>query len=104
MIFAVSAFENPRLRRKSVRSSPDRATICARAARMPDRNPAADASAKLSSAGAASAAKREAAYLEWRIVKPRTAPRPTAFGSDRPHAGRSLQIPSVRLPTSEFQA
>src|SRR4051812_24659208 len=68
MILAVSAFENPRLRRKSVRSPSDRATISARAARMPERNPAAEASAKLSSAGATSAAKREAAYLEWQIV------------------------------------
>src|SRR4051812_14050535 len=61
---AVSPFEKPRWRRKSDRSSSVRATIRARAARMPATKVEADESAKLASAGAASSAKREAAYFE----------------------------------------
>ena len=68
MILAVSGFEKPRRRRNSERSSSERATILRRAAWMPATKAEADESAKLSSAGAASSAKRDAAYLEWRIV------------------------------------
>lgn len=64
MILAVSAFENPRLRKNSARSSSARATICARAALMLLTNGAWLAFAKRVSAGIASVAKREAAYFE----------------------------------------
>ncbi len=66
-IFAVSAFEKPRFFRKLARSSSLRATIFSRAARMPSMNGAGEELAKRVSAGAASCAKRFAAYLECRI-------------------------------------
>lgn len=50
----VSAFENPRLRRKSCLSSSDRATIFSRAAQMPSMKGAGKDSAKRLSAGVAS--------------------------------------------------
>ena len=68
MILAVSAFENPRLRKNSVRSSSVRATICARAALMLFTNGAGLEFANRVSAGFASPAKREAAYFECRMV------------------------------------
>ena len=68
MIFAVSAFEKPRLRRNSLRSSSVRATIFSRAALMPLTKGIGEELAKRVSAGAASCAKREAAYFEWRMV------------------------------------
>ena len=68
MTFVVSDLLKPRLRRKSTRSSSVRATICARAALMPLTKRMGEESAKRFSAGAASWAKREAAYFEWRIV------------------------------------
>ncbi len=54
MIFAVSGFENPRLRRKVSRSSSDLATTRSRAALMPAMNGAGEELAKLFNAGAAS--------------------------------------------------
>gem|GEM_PF-4816952 len=67
MILPDSAFEKPRLRRKSARSSSLRATICCRAALMPFTKPCGEELANRVSAGAASWAKREAAYFECRI-------------------------------------
>jgi hypothetical protein len=68
MIRAVSAFEKPRLRRNSSRSSSVRATICARAAVMPSMKGRGEEFAKRVSAGVASCAKRDAACFECRIV------------------------------------
>ena len=68
MILAVSPFEKPRRRRKSLRSSSVRATMRSRATLMPLMKGMGDELAKFSSAGAASWAKREAAYLLWRML------------------------------------
>jgi hypothetical protein len=65
---AVSDLLNPRLRRKSVRSSSVRATMRSRADLMPLMNGMGEELANRVSAGAASGAKREAANFEWRIV------------------------------------
>ena len=51
MILPVSAFEKPRLRRKSLRSSSVRATIRSRAALMPLMKGCGEELAKFSSAG-----------------------------------------------------
>ena len=51
-----------------MRSSSVRATICSRAALMPLTKGIGEELAKRVSAGAASWAKREAAYFEWRMV------------------------------------
>lgn len=66
--FAASVLEEPRLRRKSLRSSSERATIFSRAALMPLTKGRGEELAKRVSAGAPSCAKREAAYFECRIV------------------------------------
>ena len=68
MILPASASENPCRRRKSVRSSSVLATIRPRAASMPLTKILGEDFAKFSSAGAASCAKRLAAYLLWRMV------------------------------------
>ena len=68
MILPVSALENPRLRKKSCRSSSVRATMRWRAAMMPVMNGWGDEVAKFSSAGAASCAKRLAANLLCRML------------------------------------
>ena len=57
-----------RVRVAPVRDFTARATIRSRAALMPLTKGIGDESAKFSSAGAASWAKREAAYLEWRMM------------------------------------
>lgn len=67
-IFAVSALPKPRFLRKSVRSSSVRATMRSRAARMPSTKGAGEELAKRVSAGAASCAKRLAAYFECRML------------------------------------
>src|SRR3546814_3676033 len=67
-ILADSALEKPRLRRKSSRSSSFLATMRSRAALMPFTKRIGEESAKFSSAGAASCAKRLAANFEWRIL------------------------------------
>ena len=54
--------------RQSLRSSSVRATIFSRAALMPLTKGMGEELAKRVSAGAASCAKREAAYLEWRMA------------------------------------
>src|SRR3546814_951115 len=63
-ILADSALEKPRLRRKSSRSSSFLATMRSRAALMPFTKRIGEESAKFSSAGAASCAKRLAANFE----------------------------------------
>src|SRR5579871_6790967 len=68
MILPVSALENPRRRRNSVRSSSLCATIRSRAALMPLTKGMGEELAKFNSAGAASWANLFAAYLEWRMM------------------------------------
>src|SRR3546814_18993398 len=68
MIFSVSPFEKPRLRRKFCRSSASRATMAARDALIPSRNDPGEDDAKRSRAGEAPCANSQAANLLWRML------------------------------------
>jgi hypothetical protein len=76
------------LRRNSLRSSSMRATIRSRAALMPLTKGTGEELAKRVSAGAASCAKREAAYLEWRMVISSKSSTPQRAGVTLGRAGR----------------
>src|SRR5262249_23709322 len=101
--FAVSDLEKPRLRRNSLRSSSVRATIFSRAALMPFTNGIGEELAKRVSAGAASWAKREAAYFEWRIVISSKSSTPQRLRFWQTARRKTLARRGVFAPPSESQ-